>query len=406
MQIIDWPLFPREHYIQELRDAKDSPFVKIITGLRRSGKSTVMGMFMKELINSGIPEKDIFYLDAEDHDPMDYREMADIVESHISPGKGKYLFFDEIQNVEHWETAIRMFYNKGADIYITGSNSKMLSSELSTKLSGRSVEIRVAPLVFSEYIQFRKDSGKTEEELFGEFIRYGGLPAVAVSMDRQPRRMVSEIIAGTYSTVYVKDIIERHEIRNPAGLSNLIRFLMRNVGDRTSSRKAANYMTSKGVKISHNAIEEYLDYVEEAFIALRAKRMVQKTQEYLTTQDKFYAQDLGIRNHLNALREDDIDGILENVVYNELMYRYGDVCICSVGRYEVDFVTDPMGRPSYYQVCTSINDESTRNRELRPLRMIEDNYPKTIITYDRFILGDIDGIKVINLMDWLKEGIE
>lgn len=406
MQVNDWPLFPRPHYMRQLRDAKDSPFIKIITGLRRSGKSTVMRMFRDELISSGVPEGDTFYLDTEDNDPMDYDDLKDIVESHIVPGRGKYLFFDEIQNVECWETAIRMFYNKGADIYITGSNSKMLSSELSTKLSGRSLEIKMAPLVFSEYREFRKDSGKTDDELFSDFIRYGGLPAVALSMDRQPKRMISEIIAGTYSTVYVKDIIERHEIRNPAGLSNLIRFLMRNVGDRTSSRKAANYMTSNGVKISHNAIEEYLDYVVEAFLALRSKRMDHKTQEYLVTQDKFYAQDLGIKNHLNAMREDDIDGVLENVVYNELVYRYGDVSVCSVGRYEVDFVADPMGKPSYFQVCTSINDEPTRNREMRPLKMIQDNYPKTIITYERFILDDIDGVKVVALMDWLKEGIE
>lgn len=400
----DWPIFPREHYLQILTSAKDSPFIKIVVGLRRSGKSTVMRMFRNRLIETGVDETNIFDMDLDDYDdPIDHTELRNMVESKIAVGPGKYLFFDEIQEVDGWESVIRSFYNKGADIYITGSNSKMLSSELATKLSGRSFEIRVMPLSFSEYLEFRVGSGKDAHSLFMDYIRYGGLPAVAVSMDRQPLRMISEIIVGTFNTVYVKDIIERHSIRNPAALSNLVRFLMRNIGDRTSSRKAANFMTSNGVKISHNAIEEYLDYLDEAFIVERARRIDSKSLEYLTTHDKFYAQDLGVRNHLSTFREDDIDGILENIVYNELMYRYGNACVCAVGRYEVDFIVDPMGTPSYYQVCTSIADEQTRERELRPLRALDDNYPKIIITYDRFLLDDIEGIKVIQILDWLTE---
>jgi hypothetical protein len=203
--------------------------------------------------------------------------------------------------------------------------------------------------------------------------------------------------------VYVKDVIEKHQIRNPAGLSNLIRFLMRNIGGRTSSRKASNVITGSGIRLSHNAIEEYLEYIEEALIALRSKRMDIKTLEYLTTQDKFYAQDLGIRNHLSTFREDDIDGILENIVYNELIYRYGNACVCAVGKYEVDFMVNPLEKPSYFQVCMNIGDETTRERELRPLRALSDNYPKTVITYDRFILDDIDGIRIVPILDWLTE---
>lgn len=405
----EWPIFPREHYLDQLRASKDSPFIKAITGLRRTGKSTIMDLFRSELVDSGTSPDDIFYLNLEDDTedaPRDHRALTDMVESRIDVGKGRYLFFDEIQNVEGWETSIRTFYNAGADIYLTGSNSRMLSSELSTKLSGRTVEIHVAPLAFSEYVGFRKDAGKSYGELFGDYIRYGGLPAITLALDRQPPRIVSEMIAGIYNTVYVKDVIERHRIRNPAGLSNLIRFLMRNIGDRTSSRKASNVITGSGIRLSHNAIEEYLDYIEGAFIALRSRRMDIKTLEYLTTHDKFYAQDLGIRNHLSAFREDDIDGILENIVYNELMYRYGNACVCAVGRYEVDFMVDPLGKPSYFQVCTNIGDESTRERELRPLRALPDNYPKTVITYDRFILDDIDGIRIVTILDWLLEWSE
>ncbi len=402
----DWPLYPRDHYLNQLRSVKDAPFIKIVTGLRRSGKSTIMDMFRNELEEVGVDRQDIFYLDLECDDedmPGDHAALTKLVKGKIDIGRGKYLFFDEIQNVKGWESSIRSFYNSGADVYITGSNSKMLSSELATKLSGRSIEIRIAPLVFSEYREFRKDTGYDDGRLFGDFIRYGGLPAIALSLDRQPPRIVSEMIAGTYNTVYVKDVIERHQIRNPAGLSNLIKFLMRNIGDRTSSRKASNVITGSGIKLSHNAIEEYLEYVEEAFIALRARRMDLKSLEYLTTQDKFYAQDLGVRNHLSTFREDDIDGILENVVYNELIYRYGNACVCAVGRNEIDFMVNPLDHPSYYQVCTNISDKDTRERELRPLRAIHDNYPKTVITYDRYVLDDIDGIRIVSIIDWLKE---
>lgn len=406
MEEHNWPLHPRKQYMDQLRALKDAPFIKAITGLRRTGKSTLMDMFRSELMASNIDPKDIFYINLEEDDentPRDHRALTDLVRSNIEVGKGKYLFFDEIQNVDGWESSIRTFYDHGADIYITGSNSKMLSSQLSTKLSGRAVEISVAPLVFSEYLEFRKDSSHSDERLFSDYIRYGGLPAITISMDRQPARIISEMISGIYNTVYVKDVVERHQIRNPVGLSNLIRFLMRNIGDRTSSRKISNVIMSSGIKLSHNAIEEYLEYIEEAFIALRAKRMDIKTLEYLKTQDKFYAQDLGVRNYLSTFREDDMDGILENVVYNELIYRYGDVCVCSVGRYEVDFMVDPLHRPSYFQVCMDIKDESTRERELRPLRAISDNYPKTVITYDRFMLDDVDGIRIVNIIDWLKE---
>ncbi len=402
----DWPVFPREHYLEQLRSCKDTPFIKVITGLRRSGKSTIMDIFRAELIDSGIGVENIFYLNLENDDedvPTDHRSLTDLVRSKIDVGKGRYLFFDEIQNVDGWESSVRTFYNSGADIYITGSNSKMLSSELSTKLSGRAIEIRVAPLVFSEYILFRKESSLSDDDLFRDYIRYGGLPAIALSMDRQPPRITSEMIEGTYNTVYTKDVIERHQIRNPAGLSNLVRFLMRNIGDRTSSRKASNFIASNGIKLSHNAVEEYLEYIEESFIALRAKRMDLKTLEYLTTQDKFYAQDLGVRNYVSTFREDDMDGILENIVYNELIYRYGNACVCAVGRYEVDFMVDPLDRPSYFQVCMSINDKVTRERELRPLREIPDNYSKTVITYDKYILDDVDGIRIVTIMDWLKE---
>ena len=401
-----WPLIPREHYLEQIRASKDTPFIKVVKGLRRCGKSSLLELFRRELIVSGVDPGRMISINFEYDDPdipKEHSALTKYVQDRVEMGKGTYLFFDEIQNVDGWEHSVRTFYDLGCDVYITGSNSKMLSSELSTKLSGRSLDIEVAPLVFSEYVLFRKDSGLDKSRLFDDYIRHGGLPAVALSEDYRSAALIPQMISGIYNTVFVKDVVERHDIRNVSALSNLMRFLMRNIGDRTSSRKAANYMTSAGTKISHVTVDEYLGYIDEAYLALRSRRMDHKTQEYLMTSDKFYAQDLGIRNHIAPYRQDNIDGLLENVVYNELVYRYGEVCTCSVGDMEVDFIVDPLGDPEYFQVTMNLSDSKTLEREIRPLRELDNNYPKTIIVYDRYPLDDIDGVRIVNLMDWLLE---
>ncbi len=401
-----WPLIPREHYLEKIRASRDSPFIKVITGIRRCGKSTLIELFRQELVASGVGEDRILYLNFELFDPdipTNADALNEYVTSKVPMGSGTYLLFDEIQDIEGWEGPVRSFYDKGYDIYITGSNSNMLSSELSTKLSGRSIEITVSPLVFSEYLLFRKDSGLDAQGLFQDYIMDGGLPAVALSEDSSSAKLIPEIIEGVYSTVFLKDVVQRHGIRNPVSLENLMRFVMRNIGDRTSARKAANYITSAGTKTSHVTVDEYLDYLDEAYLALRARRIDSKTSEYLVTSDKFYAQDLGIRNHVAPYRQDDIDGILENIVFNELRYRYPEVCICSVDGLEVDFLADPKGSPCYFQVCDSIKDPATLEREVRPFRELDDNYPKTIITYNRYLFDNVDGIRVVSIIDWLLE---
>ena len=402
----DWPLIPREHYLEQIRASKGAPFIKVVKGLRRCGKSSLLELFRRELIDSGVDPGRIISINFEYDDPdipKEHSALTKYVQDRVEIGKGTYLFFDEIQNVDGWEHSVRTFYDLGCDVYITGSNSKMLSSELSTKLSGRSLDIEVAPLAFSEYVYFRKDSGLDNGRLFDDYIRHGGLPAVALSEDYRSAALIPQMISGIYNTVFVKDVVERHDIRNVSALSNLMRFLMRNIGDRTSSRKAANFMTSAGTKISHVTVDEYLGYIDEAYLALRSRRMDHRTQEYLMTSDKFYAQDLGIRNYIAPYRQDDIDGLLENVVYNELVYRYDEVCTCSVGDTEVDFIVDPMGDPEYFQVTMNVSDPKILEREIRPLRELDNNYPKTIIVYDRYPLDDIDGVRIVNLMDWLLE---
>lgn len=402
----DWPLIPRERYLSQLRAGRDTDFIKVLTGIRRCGKSTILRMFMDELRASGIGDGDIVYIDFDEDPealPRTGGELAAYVGERLEPGRGRYLFFDEIQNVERWEDAVVSFYDRGADVYVTGSNSRMLSSDLSTKLSGRQVEIHVMPPVFSEYIEFRSRSGRSVEELFRDFLRDGGMPAIALSEDLPSKVLIPQMLDGMYSTVYRKDIEERHSIRGSSVMSNLIRFMMRNISCRTSPKNIAGSLSSKGQKISVPTVRDYLGYMTDAYLMTRSERMDSSTMGYLETTDKFYAADLGVRNTVTPMRDGDMSAMIENVVFNELRYRYGMVVTFDVDGKEIDFVADPMGRRRYFQVCMSIADDATRARELRPLREVGDNYPKTVITLDAYPAEDIEGIRIMRLLDWLLE---
>ena len=400
----EWDLIPRDHYLDRLWMSRDTRFVKVLTGIRRCGKSSIMKMFLRRLIDSGIGEDRILYIDFDvdpEDKPQDHTELTRCVESRLEVGRGSYILLDEVQNVEGWDVSVSSFYAKGADVYITGSNARLLSSEMSSKLSGRGIDIEILPLSFSEYVRFR--GGDDTERLFGEYVRYGGLPAIAMLLNANAKQLVGGAIECAYQTVYIKDIVERHQIRDAAVLSNIIRFTMLNIGNRISTRNIAGYLTSKGQKMSHVSVENYLGYMEEAHLVSRPGRIDAETKDILSTHDKLYATDLGMRNRLCSFKEEDIDGILENIVYNELRRRYDTVDICSMNDKEVDFIADANGTPSYFQVSTDISDKKTRERELKPLRAIGDNYPKYVITYDRFLLDDIDGIRIMTVTDWLLE---
>ncbi len=395
---------PREHYLNKLRALKGFPIIKGLTGIRRCGKSTLMLQFIDELKSSDVPEDRILYINLDDQTSQidTWEVLLDTVLEVVGDPKDSYLFLDEIQNIPEWEKAVSTLFINGADIYITGSNSQMLSTELSTRLSGRCIEIRVQPLVFHEYLLFRDGSDKDVSGLLDDYMHRGGFPAVALMEDTMPT-LVPDMLMGIYNTVYMKDVSERNNIRNNELISNVNRFIMKNIGDRTSIRSVSNNLTSKGHKTRPETVDSYISMLEKALLIERAKRMDLKTKEYLRTSEKFYAADIGLRNIIIPYTETDLDGIMENVVFNELVFRYGRASVCSVGETEIDFVVESENAPSYYQVCLNIGEESTRERELRPLRSVKDNYPKTIVTYDRFPLKDIDGIRIITLLDWLLE---
>ncbi len=393
---------PREHYLSLLRESRGHQFIKVITGIRRCGKSTLIEMFVDELRQSGVSEDRMLSMNLDDAELMiaTYTNLIETVNSKMDDLDGAYLFFDEIQNIPEWERAIATFHLHGADIYITGSNSNMLSTELSTRLSGRCIEIHMHTLSFSEYIAFREI--EDVDRLLEDYIRFGGFPAVALSMDRMPRQTM-DILDGIYNTVFTKDVQNRHEIRNSTLMRELCTYLIKNIGDRTSIRGIANYIASKGSKAQPQTIDQYIGFLEEALLFSRAKRLDSKTKDYLRTSDKFYIGDVGVRNSLLPFHPDDLDGIVENIVYNELVYRYGDVATYDVNGHEVDFIADPAGVPSYYQISLSIMDRTIRERVIRSLKAIDDNYPKTIITYERYPMDDVDGIRIIQLKDWLLE---
>jgi predicted AAA+ superfamily ATPase len=292
----------------------------------------------------------------------------------------------------------------GADVYITGSNAKLLSSDFSTYLSGRYVEIEVYPLSFKEYVHFVEGEKGNPDQLLMDYIRYGGLPyAVLQRKNKKNQRMV---LSSIYDSVFVKDIVKKNEIRDVSAIENVIRFVMKNVGNQTSASSASNYITSKGGKITSPTVDNYLHYIESAYLAYRAGKYDVKAKEHLHTQNKFYTTDLGIRNIIVGYGDSDISGLIENIVFMELLFRGKSVSFGKVGDYEIDFITKEMETCEYYQVTMDLYNQNVKEREVRSLKAVKDNFPKTIITLQRYPSEYIDGIRVVSLVDFLLEGSE
>jgi hypothetical protein len=316
-----------------------------------------------------------------------------------------YILLDEVQQVASWEKAINSFIvDSNVDIYITGSNAYLLSSELSTLLSGRYVEIKMQPLSFKEYLDFNDaEKGANVDVLFQTYLEYGGLPTVVELMDHPDA--ISVFLAGIYNTVIMKDVVQRNNVRDPALLESVLKFIAANIGSPISTRKISDYLTSSGRKTTSDTIDNYLKMLESAFIIYRANRYDLKGKLFLKTQEKYYVIDTGIRNQLTGLRNTDYGHVLENIIYFELLRRGFDVAIGKVGTFEVDFVATKAAEKIYYQVSATIMDEETREREIRPLRLISDHYKKVILTMDKTIYNDFDGIRNVNIIDFLLDRV-
>lgn len=387
----------RKDYLSLLEAGKDeNAVVKVITGMRRSGKSTLMNQFIEKLKAAGVSDDRIFLINFE---MAEYQYINDrtILNKWILdniPKEGQcYVFLDEIQNVNDWEmsvSALQIMPN--CDVYITGSNSKMLSSELSTHISGRYTEVKVLPLSFSEYLELHPSDDK--DSRFRDYLRYGGLPVVNPDSDRT---FIEGLLEGIFNTVLVKDVLYRLKTDDVSKITAIAKFLYSNIGNITN---IDNIATETG--ISNPTVSKYVEEMSKAFLFYYAEKYDIVGKKILKTNGKFYASDLGIRNVIIGLGlARDISKPLENVVFMELLRRGYEVRIGSYRDWEVDFTAIGPDGVEYYQICETMLSDDTYKRESRPFKAIKDNCPKTILTLDKFGLGSDDGIKIVNLVDWL-----
>ena len=394
----------RDNYLKRMIDAKDTEFIKVITGVRRSGKSTLLLMFKDYLLNNGVKKDNILHINFESamyDDIKDYKDLYKYVKEKVKKDK-VYLLLDEVQNVDAWEKAINSFkVDFNIDIYITGSNAYLLSSELSTLLSGRYIEIKMYPLSFKEYLTFNNYDFSNLDDKFNEYLKYGGLPAMTLIKDKD--ELVLSYLNDIYNTIVKKDIVDRNNIKDIALLENIIKYLSNNIGSPISSNKISDYLNSNKVleKSNHQTIDNYLNMLEKSFIIYKADRTDIKSKSLLKTLGKYYICDTGIRNIILGFRNIDEGHLLENIVYLELLRRGYRVNIGKSNDYEVDFIAENPNDIKYYQVTKSLSSEDVKNRELRSLESINDNYEKIILTMDKSINNDYNGIKVINIIDWL-----
>lgn len=396
----------REKYLNKMISLKDTEFIKVITGVRRSGKSTLMLMFKDYLLNNGVKEENIIHINFESaifDEIKNYKDLYNYVKKHIKKDK-IYVLLDEIQNVESWEKAINSFkVDFNIDIYITGSNAYLLSSELSTLLSGRYIEIKMYPLSFKEFLIFNNYNTDNIEDKFNEYLKYGGLPAITLIKNND--ELVISYLNDIYNTIVKKDIIDRNNIKDTALLENIIKYLVNNIGCTISASKISNYLNSNKIteKSNHQTIDNYLNMLEKSYIIYKADRTDIKNKTLLKTLGKYYVSDTGIKNIISGYRNIDEGHLLENIVYLELLRRGYRVNIGKTNNYEVDFVAENPNQIKYYQVTKTLLNDEVKTRELRSLESIEDNYEKIILTMDKSINNDYNGIKIINIIDFLLE---
>ncbi len=404
-------LINRQEYLNQLIENKDVNLVKVLTGIRRCGKSSILDLFHKYLLNVGVNENSIIHMNFESlkyRDLTDYLKLYDFVSKNIAKEGKTYLIFDELQVITHWEKAIESFrLDFDVDIYIAGSNAYLLSSEFSTLLSGRFVEIKVLPLSFKEFLTFYSfDEGTSIEDKFQKYLQFGGMPILREYNFNETR--VNQALDGIYSTVVLHDIIQRNDGVNQKVLQKIMLFLCSNIGNITSPNNIGNVLTQegeidskKGKVIIGKTVSKYIEFLKSAFIFLTVGRYDVKGKQLLKTLEKNYIIDLGFRNMLLGYRDADRGHILENIVFLELVRREYKVYIGKVGDNEIDFVAEKPNEKLYIQVTESLSQKEILERELRPLKLIKDNYEKIILSMDKSYITSYDGIKTINIIDWL-----
>lgn len=392
----------RKEYLEKLIAFRDKQVIKIITGVRRCGKSTLMELFQDYLKSQGVLEEQIVAVNLEDYDFYELRnpkKLHTYIKERLVQGKMTYIFLDEIQHCEEFpEVVDSLHIKKDVDIYLTGSNAKMLSSEIATLISGRYVEISMLPLSFKEYVLSTGSSSELARK-YTAYVETSSFP-YALQLAGQPKEL-RDYLDGIYNTIVVKDIAQRNKIPDPMMLESVLRFIFDNIGNQLSTKKIADTMTSNGRKIDVKTVEKYLKALMESYIVYQAKRYNVKGKQHLKTLEKYYAVDIGLRYLLLGTSSSDVGHILENIVFLELLRRGNEVFTGKIDDLEVDFVAMDGKQTTYYQVAASVRDEKTLARELASLEKISDHYPKIVLTLDEDPQADYNGIRRINALDWL-----
>lgn len=391
----------RPQYMNTLRQYRDVPLVKILAGIRRCGKSTILEMLRDDLMAGGVASDRVIFLryTSEDFDEgMTDRDMYKDIRSRMT-GEGRYyLLLDEVQEIEGWEKAVNsLLENADTDIYVTGSNSKLMSSEISTYLTGRYVSIPVYTLSFAEFLDFRQGDRRSVKELLNEYIRMGGFPIVALG--NFDERSAYQIVEGIYTSVVTNDITRRHNITNYDLFNRVVKYVVENVGKTFSANAIVKFLKSEGRSLSVEAVYNYLSWLEKAFVIYRCQRYDLQGKSVLKTQEKFYLADPSLKYCIMGFNPKSIASMLENVVYFELRRRGYEVYIGKNESREIDFVAVRRDERIYVQVCRQLPEES--DREVANLLEIKDHYPKYVVTLDELAAGNINGVRIVHLADFL-----
>lgn len=395
----------REEYLDELIRWKDKDLIKVVTGIRRCGKSTLFDLFIDYLKTSGVKSNQIIHINLEDadYDFKDYKELYHFINDKIISEDNFYVFLDEVQNVPGFQRAVDSLYiKKNVDVYITGSNAYILSGELATLLSGRYIEIKMLPLSFKEYVSAFDNNNY--QQLFLDYMRNGGMPG-NINILKSNVNDLDKYLDGIFSTIVYKDIMARNNITDKLLLESVIKYIFDSIGSPISIKKISDTLTSKGISTSNHTVENYITALLESFLVYKAERFDVKGKNLLARDYKYYVVDSGLRSYLLGKKADsDMGHILENIVYLELLRRGYKVYVGKVDDLEVDFVAENRDGLRYYQVALTVRDEKVLERELRSLQKTGDHYPKTLLTLDMDLETDYDGIRKVNVVDWLLSG--
>lgn len=394
----------RSEYLAKLIAFQNQKIIKVVTGVRRCGKSTLFALYRDYLVENGVEEKQIVSVNLEDlefEDLLDYKVLYQYIKDRLCQNKMTYVFIDEVQQCKCFEKVVdSLFIKDNVDVYITGSNAHMLSGELATLLSGRYITVEMLPLSFKEYLEILLDSSRPLEELFNDYLKFGSFPYGAQL--KQNTVMVTPYLEGIYNTILIKDVAVREGITDVNVLESIVKMLASSIGSPISIKKIADTLQSNGRKISVNTVDAYVRALTDSYIFYKVDRYDIKGRQHLKTLGKYYIVDTGIRKMLIVQQSEDLGHLIENIVYLELRRRGNKINIGKLDQKEVDFVASSPDGVSYYQVAASVLDENTLKRELEPLDKIDDHYAKYLLTLDRIGEGmNYNGIKQLNLIDWL-----